>query len=193
MKRLSTLVVAMAISVVTFAQTTWNIDPSHSSVNFSVSHLVISEVDGTFNAFNGNVSTNSEDFSDATFNFEIDVNSIDTKDAKRDGHLKAEDFFYTEKHPKITFKSTSFKKGRKNKYVLKGNLTMRGVTKAVTLKAKYGGTAKGPYGYTRAGFKITGSLDRIAYGVAYNGKTETGALMIGEEIDLVIKLEFIKQ
>ena len=193
MKKVSTLVLAMAISVVTFAQTTWNVDPSHSSVNFSVSHLVISEVDGTFNTFDGSLTTKSDDFSNAKISFEIDVNSVDTKDAKRDGHLKAEDFFYTEKHPKITFISTSFKKGKNGKYILKGNLTMRGVTKPITLDVKYGGTAKGPYGFTRAGFKITGSLDRIAYGVAYNGKTETGALMIGEDIDLVIKLEFIKK
>ena len=193
MKKISTLVLAMAISVVTFAQSTWNIDPSHSSVNFSVSHLVISEVDGTFKTFKGSLVSDAEDFSNAKISFEIDVNSVNTQDAKRDGHLKGEDFFHTEKYPKITFTSTSFKKGKGSKYILKGNLTMRGVTKAISLDVKYGGTAKGPYGYTRAGFKITGSLDRIAYGVAYNGKTETGALMIGEDIDLIIKLEFIKQ
>lgn len=193
MKKISTLVLALAISVVTFAQTTWSVDPSHSSVNFSVSHLVISEVDGTFKTFNGSLATATDDFSNAEISFEIDVNSVDTQDEKRDGHLIAEDFFFAEKYPKITFKSTSFKKGENGKYLLKGNLTMRGVTETITLDVKYGGTAKGPYGFTRVGFKITGSLDRIAYGVAYNGKTETGALMIGEDIDLVIKLEFIKQ
>lgn len=193
MKKISTLVVAITISAVTFAQTTWNVDPSHSRVNFSVSHLVISEVDGTFKTFSGSLVSNSGDFSNSKFNFEIDVNSINTENKKRDGHLKSEDFFYTEKHPKMTFKSTSFEKEKGNKYILKGNLTMRGVTKAITLDVKYGGTAKDGYGNTKAGFILSGNLNRVDFGIAYNSKTEHGGLTIGEEINLVIKLEFIKK
>ncbi len=193
MKKVSTLVLAMAVSVVTFAQTSWSVDPSHSSVSFSVSHLVISEVDGTFKTFNGNLTSNSDDFLNADISFEIDVNSINTANEKRDGHLKSEDFFYTEKHPKMTFKSTSFKKKKGNKYILKGNLTMRGVTKAITLDVKYGGTAKDGYGNTKAGFIITGQLNRIDFGVAWNAKTEHGGLTVGEVIDLKVKLEFVKQ
>ena len=126
-------------------------------------------------------------------NFEIDVNSINTQNEKRDGHLKSEDFFYTKKHPKMTFKSTSFKKTKGNKYILKGNITMRGVTKFITLNVKYGGTAKDGYGNTKAGFIITGSLNRIDFGVAWNSKTKNGGLTIGEKINLVVKLEFVKQ
>ncbi|MCF6350453.1 MAG: YceI family protein [Flavobacteriaceae bacterium] len=193
MKKVSTLVIAMAVSVITFAQTTWNVDPSHSNVNFSVSHLVISEVDGAFKTFSGSLISNSEDFSNAVFNFEIDANSIHTNNEKRDGHLKAEDFFYTEKYPKIIFKSTSFTKAKGNKYVLKGDITMRGVTKAITFDVKYGGTAKDGYGNTKAGFIIKGQLNRVDFGVAWNAKTERGGLTVGEEIDLVVKLQFVKK
>ena len=193
MKKIITLVTAMAISVVTFAQTTWKVDPSHSSVSFSVSHLVISEVDGTFKTFNGGLTTDSNDFSNANFSFEIDVNSINTQNKKRDQHLKSQDFFYTKKHPKMTFKSTSFQKTKGNKYILKGNITMRGVTKSITLNVKYGGTAKDGYGNTKAGFIITGSLNRIDFGVAWNSKTKNGGLTVGEKINLVVKLEFVKQ
>lgn len=193
MKKIITLVSAMAISIATFAQTTWKVDPSHSSVSFSVSHLVISEVDGTFKTFNGSLITDSNGFSNAKINFEIDVNSINTQNEKRDGHLKSEDFFHTKKHPKITFKSTSFKKIKGNKYILKGNITMRGVTKSITLNVKYGGTAIDGYGNTKAGFIITGSLNRIDFGVAWNSKTKNGGLTIGEKINLVVKLEFVKQ
>ncbi len=195
MKKAITLFFTAALSLATYAQSaTWVVDPSHSNVNFSVSHLVISEVDGIFKSFKGNLTSKSEDFSNAKINFEIDANSIDTKNEKRDGHLKSEDFFYTEKHSKISFKSTSFKKQKKNKYILKGDLTMRGVTKSITLNVKYGGTiANDGYGNIKAGFIITGALNRIDYGVAWNAKTEHGGLTVGEEINLVVKLEVVKQ
>ncbi len=193
MKKIGTLILAMAISLVTFSQTTWNVDPSHSRVNFSVSHLVISEVDGTFKTFTGSLVSSKEDFSNAEINFEIDVNSINTENKKRDGHLKSKDFFYVEKYSKITFKSTSFKKVKGNNYILKGNITMRGITKSITLDVKYGGIAKDGYGNTKAGFIFKGQLNRINFGIAWNAKTEQGGLTVGEEIDLVIKLEFVKQ
>ena len=182
------------MSLSTYAQTsTWKVDPSHSKVNFSVSHLVISEVDGTFKTFTASLTTNAVDFSNAKFNFEIAINSINTDNQKRDGHLKSEDFFYAEKYPKMVFKSTSFKKIKGNKYTLKGKLTMRGVSKNISLNVKYGGTAKDGYGNTKAGFIITGTLNRIDYGVAWNAKTEQGGWTVGEEVNLVIKLEFVKQ
>lgn len=193
MKKISTLILAMAINLTTFSQTTWNVDPSHSRVNFSVSHLVISEVDGTFKTFTGSLVSSKEDFSNAEINFEIDVNSINTENEKRDGHLKSEDFFYVEKYSKITFKSTSFKKVKGNNYILKGNITMRGITKSITLDVKYGGIAKDGYGNTKAGFIFKGQLNRINFGIAWNAKTEQGGLTVGEEIDLVIKLEFVRQ
>ncbi len=195
MKTTITLIFGVLISLSTQAQSvTWGLDPNHSSVNFSVSHLVISEIDGTFKSFTGSITSNSDDFSNTQFNFEIDANSIDTKNSKRDGHLKSEDFFYTEKYSKITFKSTSFKKKKKNKYVLEGDLTMRGVTKKVILDVTYGGTIPNDgYGNTKAGFIITGTLNRIDYGVAWNAKTEHGGLTVGEDVDIDVKLQFVKQ
>ncbi|PKV51926.1 polyisoprenoid-binding protein YceI [Aquimarina sp. MAR_2010_214] len=194
MKKLA-IVIAFIATTYSFAQkTTWNVDASHSKVSFSVSHLVISEVDGNFNSFNGSFISNKDDFSDAKITFDIDANSINTENAKRDGHLKSEDFFYVEKYPKITFKSTSFKKKSKNKYQLKGNLTMRGITKKVTLDVSHGGIiANDGFGNTKAGFKATGTINRTDFGVAWNAKTEHGGMVVGEDIEITIKLELVKK
>jgi polyisoprenoid-binding protein YceI len=193
MKKTITFLLALVLGTTVYSQQVWDVDASHSKVNFSVSHLVISEVDGTFKTFEGSLLTETENFSNASIKFEIDANSINTDNDQRDGHLKSEDFFHAEKFPKITFKSTSFKKGRKNKYVLKGELTMRGVTKNVKLKVIYGGIAKDGYGNTKAGFKISGELNRIDFGIAWNSKTEQGGFTVGEEINFVVKLEFVKK
>lgn len=175
------------------AQTSWNVDPSHSKVSFSVSHLVISEVDGNFKTFNGSLTTKGTDFANANISFSIDVNSIDTDSEQRDGHLKSEDFFYTEKYSTIEFTSTSFTRKKGDNYKLTGNLTMRGVTKKVTFDVKYGGTIDNDgYGNTKAGFIIKGALNRIDYGVAWNAKTEHGGWTVGEEVDIVLKLELVK-
>lgn len=193
MKKLAVLIAFIATTY-SFAQTTWKVDPYHSKVSFSVSHLVISEVDGSFNSFDGSFISNKDDFSDAEITFEIDANSIDTDNAKRDGHLKSEDFFYVEKNPKITFTSTSFKKKSKKKYQLKGNLTMRGITKKVTLDVSHGGIiANDGNGNTKAGFKITGIINRIDFGVAWNAKTEHGGMVVGEDIEITVKLELVKK
>lgn len=175
------------------AQTAWVVDPVHSKVNFSVAHLVISEVDGTFKSFEGTVESSKVDFNDAKISFSIDVSSINTDNDKRDGHLQSEDFFFVEKYPKITFESTSFKKINEKNYILKGNLTMRGVTNKVEFSVKYGGQAIDGYGNTRIGFIARGSLNRIDYGVAWNAKTQHGALTVGEEIELTLKMELIKK
>ncbi|WP_196885608.1 YceI family protein [Aureivirga sp. CE67] len=192
MKKLAILFIFF-IAITVNAQN-WNVDPYHSNVNFSVSHLVISEVDGSFKVYNGSIEQKkSKDFSDAVFKFEIDANSINTQNEKRDGHLKAEDFFYTSKYPKISFVSTSVKKKGANNYIIKGNLTMRGVTKKVTLKAKHGGTIQNDgYGNTKAGFIISGTIDRTDFGVAWNAKTEHGGMTVGEDVDFKIKLEYVK-
>lgn len=175
------------------AQTAWVVDPVHSKVNFSVAHLVISEVDGTFKSFDGTLESSKVDFNDAKISFSIDVSSINTDNEKRDGHLQSEDFFFVEKYPKITFESTSFKKINEKNYILKGNLTMRGVTNKVEFSVKYGGQAIDGYGNTRIGFIARGSLNRIDYGVAWNAKTQHGALTVGEEIELTLKMELIKK
>jgi polyisoprenoid-binding protein YceI len=172
----------------------WKVDPSHSNVNFTVSHLLISEVDGNFEVFNGSIETTSDDFEDAVINFDIDVTSVDTDNEKRDGHLNSEDFFYTEKYPRIKFAGTSFKKVEGNTYVLEGNLTMRGVTKKVALDVKFGGILPDDgYGNTKAGFIVNGKVNRMDYGIAWNAKTEHGTWTLGEDVDITVKLQFVRQ
>lgn len=188
------LFASLGLVSVTFAQTakTWNVDKMHSSVKFSVSHLVISEVDGSFKIFDGSLVAAKEDFSDAKINFTVDVNSINTDNTNRDGHLKGDDFFNAEKFPAMTFKSTSFKKKSGNMYELTGDLTIRDVTKKATFAVKYGGTTKDPYGNTKAGFKATGSIDRLGYGLKWNTMTEAGGAVVGSEVALTINLEMVQ-
>ena len=171
----------------------WKIDAVHSNVNFTVSHLVISEVDGKFNVYNGSIASESDDFNNAQISFEIDASSVDTDNERRDGHLNSEDFFYTEKFPLIKFNSTRFTKVDANKYLLEGDLTMRGVTKNVTLDVKYGGTVVDGYGNTKAGFIVNGILNRMDYGIAWNAKTEHGTWTVGEDVTITVKLQFVKQ
>jgi len=192
MKNLS-LALALFSIVLVNAQSTWNFDASHSSVRFAVDHMVISEVEGKFTSFEGTVESSKEDFSDAKINFIIDVNSIDTDNEKRDGHLKNEDFFDTPKYPKMTFESTSVKIIKEGKYKLIGNLTLHGVTKEITLTMNHGGTIKDPWGNTRAGLKVTGILNRTDFGLKYNSTLEAGGLMLGEEVELSCKMELVKK
>jgi len=185
---LSTLI-ASAVS----AQTTWKADATHSSVKFSVSHLVVSETEGTFKVYDANVTSTKEDFTDPKIDLAIDVNSINTENEMRDKHLKSDDFFNAEKFPKILFKGASFKKVSGNKYLLEGELTIRDVTKKVKLDVVYGGTVKDPYGNTKAGFKVTGTVDRLAYGLKWNTLTEAGGAVVGKDVELTVKLELQKQ
>jgi polyisoprenoid-binding protein YceI len=170
----------------------WTVDKMHSNVNFSVSHLVISEVDGSFKVFDGKLTTENDDFNDAKIEFSVDVNSINTDNSMRDDHLKGDDFFNAASFPKMTFTSTSFKKVSGNKYKLEGNMTVRNVTQKVSFDVVYGGIAKDPYGNIKAGFKASGSINRLQYGLKWNTMTEAGGAVVGADVDLKIKLEFVK-
>lgn len=183
----------LLVSTGLFAQTKWSVDPVHSSVKFSVSHLVISEVEGQFKTFDGSINTKSADFSNADISFTVDVNSIDTDNENRDKHLKSADFFDAGSYPQMRFQSTSFKKVSGNKYILKGNLTLRGVTKPVTFNVTYGGTAKDGYGNTKAGFKASTVINRFDYGLKWNNLTEAGGATVGKEVSIDLKLEFTQQ
>jgi polyisoprenoid-binding protein YceI len=191
MKKLS---IAIALLSLTWAnaQSTWNIDASHSSIRFTVDHMVISEVEGIFSKYEGSVIATKADFSDAKINFTVDVNSVNTDNEKRDEHLRSADFFETEKYPKMTFVSTSVVKTGTGKYNLKGKLTLHGVTKEITLKMTYGGTTKDPWGNTKAGLKVTGVINRTDFGLKYNSVLEAGSLMIGEEVSIIAKVELAK-
>ncbi|MBP7166084.1 MAG: YceI family protein [Bacteroidia bacterium] len=172
------------------AQTTWNLDNSHTNVKFSVTHMVVSEVEGYFKTYTGKVVTNSADFNGANIDFSVDVNSINTDNTDRDKHLMSDDFFNAEKYPKMTFKSTSFKKISGNKYELVGDLTIRDVTKKVTFEVTFGGIAKDPWGNTKAGFKAKGKINRKDYKLMWNVLTEAGGMVVSDEVEIVINLEF---
>ena len=191
MKKLSIVIALFSLALVQ-AQTTWNFDPAHSSIRFAVDHMVISEVEGQFSTYDGSIITTKEDFSDAKINFVIDVNSVDTDNEKRDGHLKSADFFETEKYPKMTFVSTSVEKIADGKYNLKGKLTLHGITKEISLAMTYGGTVKDPWGNTKAGLKVTGVINRTDFGLKYNSILEAGSMLIGEEVTITCKVELVK-
>ncbi len=173
--------------------TKWVLDPMHSEVTFKIKHLVISNVTGMFNKFEGTCEAPSDDFEGAEIDFSLDVDSIDTNQEQRDVHLKSPEFFDAEKFPKITFKSTSFTKTGDNEYDLNGNLTIKDVTKPVTLKVEFGGTANDFYGNLKAGFEVTGKINRKEFGLVWGGITETGSVVLGEDVKLVINAEFAKQ
>lgn len=173
--------------------TKWAFDGMHSNIGFSVSHMGISMVEGEFNEFSGEVTTSKEDFSDAKVSFTIKSASINTDVAPRDGHLKSAEFFDVEKYPEIKF--TGAVKGRTiaNTYMLAGDLTMHGVTKSVTLKLTYMGQAyDGHNKLQKAGFKVSGVVNRDDFGITYNAPMPSGAPMIGREVHLKIGVELVK-
>ncbi len=188
MKKVFLLAVIALKQTAIFAQTKWTVDNAHSSVKFSVSHLVISEVEGAFKKFSGNVNSAKPDFTDAAVDFNIDVTSINTDNDMRDKHLKSDDFFNAAQYPNMTFKSTSLKKVSGNKYALAGNLTIRNVTKPVKFDVVYGGTAKDGYGNTKAGFKAT-VINRFDYNLKWNNLTEAGGATVGKDVTLDLKME----
>jgi len=173
--------------------TKWAIDPMHSEVQFKVKHLVISTVSGFFKSFEGSVETEGESFEHAKIDFSIDINSIDTNQTQRDEHLKSADFFNAEVYPHIKFHSTSFAKTGDDEYQLKGNLTIKDVTKPVTLAVEFGGSADDFYGNTKAGFEITGKINRKEFGLTWDGVTEAGSIVVGEDIKLTINAQLLKQ
>lgn len=172
--------------------TRWTIDPTHSEVNFKVKHLVVSTVRGHFDKFNASIETVKNDFTDAKISFEADVNSINTKNEQRDGHLKSPDFFDAAKHPKVSFLSTSVSKLSDHELRVSGNLTMRGITKEITLDVIYNGTVSGFGGAQVAGFEIRGKVNRFDFGLQWNALTETGGVVVGNEVKLEILAEFTK-
>ena len=171
----------------------WVLDPTHSEVQFKAKHLVISTVTGYFRSFDGKAVTSNEDFTDADIEFTIDAASIDTNQEQRDGHLRSADFFDADQYPQLKFKSTSFKKVSDDEYSLTGDLTIKDITKPITLKVEYGGTATDFYGNLKAGFEVTGKVSRKEFGLLWNGITEAGSIVVGDEIKLALNVQFAKQ
>jgi len=188
MKKVVFFLTAMVIATAASAQT-WSLDKAHSKVGFSITHMMVSTVDGAFKTVDAKITSSKEDFSDAVFEFTADAASVDTDNDQRDEHLRKPDFFDVEKYPTITFKSTSIKKTGKNTYALKGNLTFHGVTKAIDLALTLNGTAVHPYSKkTIAGFKVTGAIKRSEFKFGEG----TSTAMLGDEVTIVGNGEFAK-
>lgn len=189
MKRIISLLALSTIVTFGYAQTTWNIDQAHSKISFNVTHMVVSEVEGNFKQFEGTVISKSDDFNGAEVEFKAQVASVDTDNERRDGHLRSDDFFSAEKYPTISFKGNLVKTG--DKYQLKGKLTMREVTKDVAFDVTYGGTVNA--GKTmKAGFKLSGKLNRQEYGLKWSNKLESGEFVVADEVGIECKLELNK-
>lgn len=184
---------ALASALTVSGQEKWNVDKAHTSVKFTVTHMVISEVEGQFKLYDGSIVSPSADFVDASVNFTVDVASINTDNEGRDKHLMSDDFFNVEKYPKMIFKSVSFKKVSGNKYALVGDLTIRDVTKRVTFDVNYGGTVKDPWGNIKAGFKATTVIDRLEYGLKWNALIESGGAVVGKDVTIEVKIELAKE
>lgn len=173
--------------------TTWVIDPTHSELHFKVKHLMISTVTGQFNRFTATAETHGHDFATAKINFSADIDSISTNNEQRDAHLKNTDFFDSANHPKLTFVSDRLEKTGEDEYKLYGTLTIRGTSKPVTLIVEYGGTTIDPWGNTRAGFSVTGKINRMDYGISFGAVSETGGLLLGDEVKLQAEVQFVRQ
>jgi polyisoprenoid-binding protein YceI len=197
MKRMLASFVALAAllaAVPSFAQTaTWNIDPAHSASQFAVRHLVISTVRGQFGKTAGTVQFDGSDYATIVAEATIDVASVDTREAGRDKHLRSADFFDAEKFPTITFKSKRAEGISGNTFLLVGDLTIRGVTKEVVLRVEATPIVKGMRGESRVGAHATGKINRHDFGVNWNRAVEAGGLVVGNDVEIVIDLELIKQ
>lgn len=167
---------------------TWNLDTAHSEVGFKVKHLMINNVKGQLNSFHVELADAGDDLKSATILFTADLASIDTSNEQRDQHLKSADFFDVEKFPKISFKSTTY-----NTKELIGDLTIRDVTKPVKLEVDFGGIAKDPWGNTKAGFTVTGKINRKDWGLNWNAALETGGVLVGEDVFITAEIQLVKQ
>ncbi len=173
--------------------TKWVIDPTHSEIGFKVKHMMFTNVSGKFTKFDATIETDGDDFENARVHFTGAIDSIDTGNADRDGHLRSADFFDAAQFPEITFEATSVSKKSDSEYTIDGNLTLHGVTKPVSLDAEYSGQMKDPWGNTKTGFILTGKINRKDWGLNWNSALETGGVLVGEEVRLAIELQFIKQ
>jgi polyisoprenoid-binding protein YceI len=176
----------------TGTRTTWQIDPAHTEVGFEVKHLMISKVRGGFGAVSGTIELDEAEVGSSSATAEIEVASIDTREPQRDAHLRSADFFDAENFPKITFRSTRVARAGGERLEVVGDLTIRGVTREVTLAVEEEGRAKDPWGGERVGFSATGRIDRRDFGLTWNQALETGGVLVANEIRLVLNVQAVK-
>lgn len=174
------------------AQTNWSIDPTHSEIGFKVKHMMFTNVSGKFTAFEATITNEDDAFETSKINFTANVDSIDTNNSDRDNHLKSADFFDAEKFPSLNFTATEIKKINSNEFEIHGDLTIKEVSKNISLKAEYSGLMKDPWGNTKAGLSITGAINRKEFGLTWNAALETGGVLVGEEIKLVAEIQLLK-
>jgi polyisoprenoid-binding protein YceI len=175
------------------ATTKWVLDASHSEVSFKVKHLMVTNVSGNFNSFSVTAETTDDHFSNAVVEFAADTASISTNSEQRDEHLKSADFFDAANFPHITFKATKLEKAGSDDFELTGDLTIKGVTKSIKLNAEFGGVVKDPWGNTKAGFTVTGKINRKDFGLSWNAALETGGVMVSEDVKINSEIQLIKQ
>ena len=177
----------------TETKTTWQIDPSHSLVEFAVKHMMFTTVKGRFTGFTGQIVTEGSDPTRGQVEVDIDAATIDTRDEKRDGHLRTEDFFGSEAHPTISFRSTRVEPGRDGKFRVIGDLTIRGVTKEVALDASFNGSGTNPWGQEVAGYSAETEINRKDYGIEWNAALEGGGVLVGDKVKISLEIEATKQ
>ncbi len=171
----------------------YNLDAMHSEITFKVKHLMISTVTGSFTKFDATLESEANDFSDAKIKFSAEVESISTSNEQRDGHLRSADFFDVEKFPTISFSSTSFLHVEDREYKLIGDLTIKGVTKSVTLAVEYGGAMTDFYGQSKVGFELSAKISRAEFGLIWSAVTEAGGVVVSDEVKLILSVQLVKQ
>lgn len=168
----------------------WNFDHAHSSIEFTVRHLLVSKVRGRFTKWTGQLELDEQDLTRSRIDVDIDVASVDTHEAQRDTHLRSGDFFEAEKHPRMTFKSKRIEEKKGGNLAVTGDLTLRGTTHEVVLDVERGGiVAKDPWGMRRAGFTATATINRKEFGVSFNQVLDQGGLALSEEVAITIEIE----
>jgi polyisoprenoid-binding protein YceI len=175
-------------------KTKWVIDPSHSEISFRVKHLMITNVKGVFNEFDANIYTNNDDSVLTNIDFTMNAGSVNTGDEKRDAHLRSADFFNVEKNEKITFSATPcVNLDRDAVFEVEGDLTMNGITRKIKLDVEFGGMMKDPWGNLKAGFAITGKINRKEWGLTWNAGLETGGVLVSDEVRINCDVQLLKQ
>ena len=177
----------------TGTKTKWNLDASHSEIGFKVKHMMISNVSGSFGKFDVTAETEEDDFSKAKIDFTADVSSLSTGSTDRDAHLKSADFFDISKFPELRFVSEEMQKKSEGHFILHGDLTIKGVTNPVILNVEFGGIGKDPWGNEKAGFTVTGKINRTDFDLKWNAALETGGVLVSEEVKLYAELELLKK
>ncbi|PRD47566.1 YceI family protein [Sphingobacterium haloxyli] len=175
------------------AKSNWTIDPSHSEIGFKVKHMMFTNVSGKFNDFQATITNEDDKFETSQIAFSAQVDSIDTNNVDRDTHLKSPDFFDAENFPIISFKSTGINKLNENVFEVSGDLTIKNVTKNITLEVVYSGLMKDPWGNTKAGVSLSGKINRKEFGLTWNASLEAGGVLVGEDTKLAAEVQLIRE